>query len=146
MKLVFSYIIESIFWISMVIISCLYMLRVSEGYLTIYTFGFFFLGVVIYSYLLRDNFKNNLNSFVVLIGKIILKFRKTIIIVVYPKEVFSVVRKVVKASNKIKMLFIKIYKKIVIKKKDVKEFDEENKEINNVNGSSIIYTSSEWMR
>ncbi|HHX00605.1 MAG TPA: hypothetical protein GX740_04815 [Acholeplasmataceae bacterium] len=40
-KQIISYIIELIFWICMVIIACLYMLKVSEGYLTIYTFLFF---------------------------------------------------------------------------------------------------------
>lgn len=140
LKLVLSYIIESIFWILMVVIACLYMLKVSDGYLSIYTFGFFFLGVVIYTYFLRDNFKNNLNLFVVFIGRIINRFKKTIILVVYPKEAFSFIKKVVIKFKKIKNL----YKKIKNKKK-TGELNEEVAEINSVTSSSPNPNYSEWM-
>ena len=116
-KLIPSYIIQSLFWIGMVIIACLYMLKVSDGYLTIYTFGFFFLGVVIYTYLLRDEFKKNINLVVIYIAKVFNKYKKTVILLVYPKEVFVVIKRVVKWIKKSKTLFIKIYIKIFKRKR-----------------------------
>src|SRR5690554_3396928 len=91
-KQIISYIIELIFWICMVIIACLYMLKVSEGYLTIYTFLFFFIGVVIYVYLLREDFKKNINSVVIFIGKIYRKYKKTIYLLIYKKNIFIYIR------------------------------------------------------
>lgn len=127
-ELIPSYIIQSIFWIAMVVIACLYMLKVSEGYLTIYTFGFFFIGVVIYSLLLREEFRRNINLVVVYISKVFNKFKKTIILLIYPKEVFVVTKKVVRWLRKSKRLFIKIYRKIHNRKVDT---GGKNEEVNN---------------
>lgn len=142
MRLIPSYIIQIIFWIGMVIISCLYMLKVSEGYLTIYTFGFFFLGVVIYTYLLRNDFKNNMNLFVLYIAKVFNKFKKTIILLVYPKEVLFFIKKVVRFMKKIKPLFISIYKKVFKRKENS---GGENEEVDNELDANH-FISSERMR
>jgi hypothetical protein len=43
-KLIVGYIIQFIVWSGLVLLSCLFMLEVSDGYLTIYTFAFFVFG------------------------------------------------------------------------------------------------------
>lgn len=144
-KLIYSYIIELIFWIGMVIISCLYMLKISEGYLTIYTFGFFFIGVVIYLYLLRDDFKKNINSFVIFIGRVYNKYKKIIIYLIYPKEVFIVIRKIIRRLKKLKFVYKKFISKIKARFKRKKKDGEKNEEITNNYSSDIFSDNNQWL-
>jgi len=109
LKLIVSYLIELIYWIFLVIIACLYMIKISEGYLTIYAFLFFFIGVVIYSSLMRANFKKNLEMVVIYIRKVWKKIKKTILYLIYPKEVFIFLKKVM---IKIMILFKKLFKRL----------------------------------
>jgi|GEM_PF-756261 len=140
-KQIISYIIELIFWICMVIIACLYMLKVSEGYLTIYTFLFFFIGVVIYVYLLREDFKKNINSVVIFIGKIYRKYKKTIYLLIYPKEVFLFIKK---AFRKIKKLIVKLFKRIKKLLRKLKgEINDESEKNNSFISDDIITSNSE---
>lgn len=113
LKLIISYIIEFIYWIGLVITSCLYMLKVSEGYLTIYAFFFFFIGFLIYLYLLREDFKKNLDLFVLFVVRVYKKSKKTIIFLIYPKEVFVFIFKIIRKIARInRNIFIKIFSKI----------------------------------
>lgn len=139
-KLIVSYIIEFIYWIGLVITSCLYMLKVSEGYLTIYAFLFFFIGFLIYLYLLRGDFKKNLNSFVLFIVKVYKKSKKTILFLIYPKEVFVFIFKIIRKIQRInKKIFLKIFSKIRKIFKGV--FNEKSKESNPELTDSTINSS-----
>jgi len=143
-KQVFSYFVEFIFWMAMVIIACLYMLKVSDGYLTVYTFCFFFLGVVIYTYLLRSDFKKNIDLVVLHIGKFINKYIKIIIIIIYPEEVFIVVRKLFKKAIN---LIIKVIKNMVklFKKRKTGDDDERFKENNSNNIVGTVASDDKWV-
>lgn len=142
LKLIVSYLIEIIFWMGLVVIACLYMLRVSEGYLTIYTFGFFFLGVVIYGCLLRESFKKDLHQFVVFVGRVFNKSKKTLIIIIYPKEVVTFIKLLFKKLNS---LIIKVFLKIMLLFKRKKRRDEKNEEINNLDSINSINNNNEWL-
>lgn len=117
LKKILIYFIQVIFWILLVFISCLYMLEVSSGYLTIYTFGCFFLGVLLHFYFLHSRFVIDLTNFQMFFSKIYKRLKKTIIILVFPKEVFQFIKKIIKKMCK---PISKIFKKIIKRNKEIK--------------------------
>lgn len=128
LKKLLIYFIQAIFWIIMVIISCLYMLEVSSGYLTIYTFGCFFLGVFLHFYLLHSRFVKDLANFQSVLSKIFKRLKQIIIILVFPKEVFQFIQKIIKILCKpISRIFNNIVKRNKEKKGELKENEISNK-------------------
>ena len=106
-KIIIGYIIQSFYWFGMVIISCLYVYNASEGRISVYTFGFFFLGYLIHRIFLGDTLSDDLNRINSGFRRVYKKIKNWLIELVYPKEVLSFVSTISK----------NIYKKIFKKKK-----------------------------
>lgn len=141
LKQIISYFIQLVFWMFMVVIICLYMLRISGGYFTIYSFLFFFLGIVIYNIFLRKNFLINLNRFATQSLKIYRRLKKIIIVIVFPKEVVIFFKRTALKFNKaFKLLFKKIFKRKI--KGDT---NEDIKETNISTSDYAIINNSEWL-
>lgn len=105
LNIIICYIIQCIYWLGMVFISCLYIYRVSEGKIFIYTFLFFFIGVMIYNLFLRAVFLKDIDYMAGHFQICYNKTRKYIIFALYPKEIISVILKIPrKILKKIKKL------------------------------------------
>ena len=105
-NIVISYIIQFLYWLGMVFISCLYIYHISEGKIFIYTFLFFFVGVIIYGFFLRPSFLKDVNQAAGYLGKCYKKTKRHIIFAVYPKEIICFILHIPgKVINKMKRLF-----------------------------------------
>lgn len=114
LKVYLRHIIESLYWVIMIIISCFFMLRTSKGYLPLYTFLFYLTGIIIYLAFFKKSFLNDYSLFDKVISKIITKLFKFIKYIFFPKEVYLVIKKIMKKIFfKVKKQFsrfIKIFK------------------------------------
>ena len=104
-----GYIVQSFYWLGLVAISCLYAFNASEGMISIYTFSFFFLGVLIYRVFLRNALFKDLLRIDYGFGKIYKTTKNLLIELVYPRELLFFLIKI----NKI--LWKKIFKKTIEK-------------------------------
>lgn len=149
-RLIIGYIIQLVYWIGLVVLACLFMLKVSDGYLTIYTFGFFLLGILIHFYFFSKGFYEDLNRADRWMTKLYNRCKKVFIVIVFPKEVYMVIRRIIPSKKTIKKI-IKFFKKIgrlfkkkKKKKKQSEEIDnrsiyEKNISTNNNNDSRVVY-------
>ena len=112
LKNISKYITEFIFWIFLTIIVSSFLLKRIDGYIQIYGIWFYLLGIVIYLYLLDKIFKEDLNRAYVVINKLYLKTKK-IWKIILPIEI------------------IRFCKRIVSKKGDKYEKDNNGDDINN---------------
>lgn len=112
LKNILKYITEFIFWIFLTIIVSNFLLKRIDGYIPIYGICFYLLGIVIYLYLLDKIFKEDLNRAYVVINKLYLKTKK-IWKIILPIEI------------------IRFCKRIVSKKGDKYEKDNNGNDINN---------------
>lgn len=112
LKNILKYITEFIFWIFLTIIVSSFLLKRIDGYIPIYGICFYLLGIVIYLYLLDKIFKEDLNRAYVVINKLYLKTKK-IWKIILPIEI------------------IRFCKRIVSKKGDKYEKDNNGDDINN---------------
>ena len=112
LKNILKYITEFIFWIFLTIIVSNFLLKRIDGYIPIYGICFYLLGIVIYLYLLDKIFKEDLNRAYVVINKLYLKTKK-IWKIILPIEI------------------IRFCKRIVSKKGDKYEKDNNDNDINN---------------
>lgn len=112
LKNILKYITEFIFWIFLTIIVSNFLLKRIDGYIPIYGICFYLLGIVIYLYLLDKIFKEDLNRAYVVINKLYLKTKK-IWKIILPIEI------------------IRFCKRIVSKKGDKYEKDNNGDDINN---------------
>jgi len=122
-NLILGYVIQFIYWLGLVLLVCLYVYKVSDGYITIYTFGFFILGILIHIYFFSDGFTKDIARVDDWMYKLYKKIKKTLIIIVFPKEVISVIKKLIpnkKTMDKMLLFFKKLVKKVIfkIKKKE----------------------------
>lgn len=102
-KLIY-YLVEAIYWVVIIIISLLFMLRVTKGYIPLYTFLFFIVGIIIYLLYIQKSFLVDLKRFDLIFSKILVKIIKVIWNFIFPKEVF--------------FSFKKLFKKIILKTKN----------------------------
>ena len=112
LKNISKYITEFIFWIFLTIIVSNFLLKRIDGYIQIYGIWFYLLGIVIYLYLLDKIFKEDLNRAYVVINKLYSKTKK-IWKIILPIEI------------------IRFCKRIVSKKGDKYEKDNNGDDINN---------------
>ncbi|MDD4076375.1 MAG: spore cortex biosynthesis protein YabQ [Bacilli bacterium] len=110
-KMLVGYIVQLLYWLGLVAISCLYAFRVSEGMISIYTFSFFFLGVLTYYFFLRNNLYKDLSRINYGFGKIYKTIKNWLIELIYPRELLFLLIKISKA----------IWKKISKKKLENQE-------------------------
>jgi len=94
-KTIPGYIIQSIYWLGLVYVSCLYIFKISEGLISIYTFVFFFIGVLIYNIFLQKAFLINLNFINKHTSKTYKQIKPWIIFALYPKEVIIFIKKAI---------------------------------------------------
>ena len=62
--------IEVAFWVIMIFISLIFMQRISKGYIPLYTFLFFIVGIIIYITFIQESFIQDLTRFDLIISKI----------------------------------------------------------------------------
>jgi hypothetical protein len=62
-KAAVGYVIQALYWLGMTLTACLFAYRVSDGAVSIYTFLFFFIGVLVYRGLLRLGLHKDLDRF-----------------------------------------------------------------------------------
>ncbi len=113
-KLIY-YLVEAIYWVVIIIISLLFMLRVTKGYIPLYTFLFFIVGIIIYLLYIQKSFLVDLKRFDLIFSKILVKIIKVIWNFIFPKEVF--------------FSFKKLFKKIILKTKNAFKKIFQKKEI-----------------
>lgn len=104
-KRLYRYLLEILLWIALTWIAARYMLKNSGGYLTIYTFGLYLIGLMIYFFFMMPSFQKQFRAINHIGYQIYKKVRKTIIIIILPREVLRYL------TNKLKRLFQKIFKK-----------------------------------
>lgn len=109
-KAALGYVIQSIYWLGMMFVACLYAFRVSEGLISIYTFFFFFAGGLIYRALLRFGLHSDLERFSRGARKAYGFIKKWLSELVYSRELALLFLKV-KSTIKKKLLKIKRRKK-----------------------------------
>ena len=85
----FRYIVELLLWLFLTFIASRYMLINSKGYLPIYTFGFFIIGIVLYYMFLAKDFKIRFRKLNEYLYKLYKRIRRTVFIIIIPKEVFT---------------------------------------------------------
>ncbi len=120
---VLSYIFQLFFWLGLAYLATIYMMKVTNGALTIYAFGFFVIGALIHISYFSKQLQIDLARCDRFLGKIYQRVKKLIIIIVIPKEVINFFRKLLprkKTFNWIKHKFRKIFKR---KKADEKTID-----------------------
>lgn len=110
-KIYINFLIETLFWLVMIFVACAFMLRVSKGYIPLYTFIFYLVGVVLYQSLFKKIFLKDLVYFDRVLSKvlsIIWRFLKEIF---FPREVYLYLKKIIgKLLSKIKKFILKITK------------------------------------
>ena len=142
-KLLLSYPIQLIYWIGLVYLACIYMLKITEGYLTIYTYGFFLIGVIIHMIFLSKRFVRDITRLDQYLNIIYQKAKMVFIIIIFPKEVYWFVSKVIKGiiriiSSKCKTIRIKIKKKrIEMEEAKYEEVISFFDDVNSFNGNGL---------
>lgn len=129
LKIVIRYILEFIFWILLTFIASRFMLKNSDGYLPIYTFVFYTIGILLYFIFGSKQYIeyfDRLNQYTYLFFK---RIRSTIIIIILPKELYSYLKtSIIKLGKKAKKIYIS--KKIKHKeKKELKKIEKEKKKL-----------------
>lgn len=143
-KLLIGYIIQFLYWTGLVYLACIYMLKVSRGYLTIYTFGFFLIGIIIHMYILSKHFISDLERVDKWMVRIILRMKRIIIIVIYPKEFLMFLKWIFPKKLVKKLLYYISPKRIIknikdkMKNKKKENTDEEIISFFNIPDSDII--------
>jgi hypothetical protein len=90
------------------------MLKVSDGYLTIYTFAFFVFGSIIHFTFFSKSYYNDLSRADRWMRKIYDRVKRIVIIIVFPKEVYNVIIKIIPKKRhfiKIKYKTTRLFKK-----------------------------------
>ncbi|NLD26861.1 MAG: hypothetical protein GX661_05835 [Acholeplasmataceae bacterium] len=121
MNTVLKYIIQLFFWLGLAYLATSYMMRISEGYLTIYTFGFFAIGALIHLSYFSKHFRNDLDRLTDFLKKVLSRVKKLLIIIVFPKEVMIFLRRLLPKKQSIinlKKKFLKLFKKNIVQPND----------------------------
>lgn len=92
------------FWVIMTIIICTVMLRISDGYIPLYTFLFFIIGYSIYYYFFKKSYIKTLNKIKNIYNK---NYRKALD-VIFPREIFRFFGRLVKKICKKTLILIKL--------------------------------------
>lgn len=112
-KKVFNIIIQILFWLAMTYLICHAVLKISKGYLPLYTFLFFLLGYFLYVKFLKRDFINTLLK----TKSIIKKNKQKILMFFYSHEVITAIKKIFKMfSQKGKQIY-----KLISKKKNIQK-------------------------
>lgn len=99
-KKIFLYIIEFGFWCLLTYLASMYLLSSTKGYLPLYGICFFIVGIVIYMYLLDKRLKNDLERLYKLFSFLYKKTRKIWSIILIPKEIIDLLKKIKKKKKK----------------------------------------------
>ncbi|MDD4000073.1 MAG: spore cortex biosynthesis protein YabQ [Bacilli bacterium] len=113
---VLSYIIQLCFWLGIAYLATIYLMKVTNGALTVYTFAFFAFGALLYYFYFSKPFLNYLTRANNYLGKIYQKLKKIIIVIVLPKEVLFFIKKLIPKKSSFINLKEKL-KKIFRRKK-----------------------------
>jgi hypothetical protein len=111
---VLSYILQLFCWLALAYLSASYMMKITEGALTIYAFGFFAIGALVHFLRFSKGFREDLDRFDRGFLKIYKRVEKIIILLVIPKEVLLFGKKLLpkrKTFEKIKLWFRKKFRK-----------------------------------
>ncbi len=124
LNLILKYIFQLFFWCGLAYLATIYIMKLSNGALNVYTFGFFVIGALIHYFYFSKKFIKNLDMVSNACTKLYQKTKKTLIIIVFPREVLSFIKKVLPQ----KAFFKKVYKKFFSRKhktlSDEKEEDQ----------------------
>lgn len=136
---VLSYIFQLLFWLGLAYLATVFMMKVSEGALTIYAFGFFVLGALIHFLYFSKALQRDLRRFEKAFLKISNRVKKIIILIVIPKEVILFGKKLLPK----KKTFIRIKNRLrkLFKKKKGK-INEKN---NSTDGINLEYLASQQL-
>lgn len=110
--------IEVAFWVSMIFISLIFMQRISKGYIPLYTFLFFIVGIIIYITFIQESFIQDLTRFDLIISKILVKIIKVLWYIIFPIEVL---KKTSQIFKKLVKKFVRSIKKIFKKRAKLTE-------------------------
>ena len=108
---IITYLIQIAFWVGITFVMMNAVMKISYGYIPIYTFLFFLIGFIIYKYLFRKELLKTINK----IKSINATYRNRISTIILPKELWRFLLKVLKT----------ILKGIIKKKKKVEETPQE---------------------
>ena len=110
--------IEVAFWVIMIFISLIFMQRISKGYIPLYTFLFFIVGIIIYITFIQESFIQDLTRFDLIISKILVKIIKVLWYIIFPIEVL---KKTSQIFTKVVKKFVRSIKKIFKKRPKLTE-------------------------
>lgn len=110
--------IEVAFWVIMIFISLIFMQRISKGYIPLYTFLFFIVGIIIYITFIQESFIQDLTRFDLIISKILVKIIKVLWYIIFPIEVL---KKTSQIFKKLVKKFVRSIKKIFKKRPKLTE-------------------------
>lgn len=100
-----TYTVQIAFWVGITFIMMNAVMKISYGYIPIYTFLFFLIGFIIYKYLFRKEFLKTVNN----LTRVNKEYRTKMLAIILPKELWAFIMKLLKGS----------LKRILIKKKKV---------------------------
>ena len=95
-KLYLKYILETIYWISLIYIASLYIIKNTSHYITLYVVIIFILGIYLYYLLLSKSNKNNIYEVLPYISK----FLKTMYRYLLPIELFIYIKNIINKLTK----------------------------------------------
>lgn len=96
-RLLVKYLIEAIFWIIIISIITIYIIKNVNGYIRLYSILFFILGVVLYYLLLAKKHQTRMRILCYFWKK---KITPIIVLIIYPKEVVHLIKKIFKRKQK----------------------------------------------
>jgi hypothetical protein len=113
-NIILKYIIQLFFWLGLAYLATAYMMKISKGYLTVYTFGFFAVGALIHIFYFSKQFRSDLAGFSRFMQKIFARIKRILIIIIFPREVVVFFRRLLPKKESIiglKKKIIRLFKK-----------------------------------
>lgn len=95
-KLYLKYIVEFIYWISLIYISSLYIIKNTSHYITLYVIFIFVFGIYLYYILLSTANRKNINMLIPILKKIL----KSTVNIVLPIELYKYIYKYITKQKK----------------------------------------------
>ena len=115
------YIFQVFFWLALAYLATVFMMKVTEGALTVYAFGFFALGALVHFLYFSKGLERDLRRFEYALSKIYKRVRKIIILIVVPKEVLLFAKKLLPKKQTIAWVKNKFRKMFRKEKNDEKD-------------------------
>ncbi len=98
-NIIVRYVLEILYWGIILIIAYLYIVKVQEGFINIYTIIFYIGGFILYYLLISQSHHNVIDKGIYIYNKYI---KKILIDLLYPKELMHILMRLFKKIKKIK--------------------------------------------